>query len=264
MFIFRFIFPINHLFVFLLLFDLRASLHAGIYLTVTMAMTSLSIMLTVFVLQLHHAGPHQKAVPAWMRSLVIGAIARVLCMRSHLPSYYGHAQDPEVEDIEVSTTMMTEQAYRFGSTDAEFDAEQCRRGFRSNGRLVAAGGTAELSMSLSASVDALQSMNTAGVDVEERRLKSCMDCYRWGGGLSARRALRQRGGVVPRQMKICVTKYDKRKEYEEIVNEWRLVAHIVDRLLFWLFLVGSLLSTLTLLVFMPMTKPTLVDKIHII
>lgn len=52
----------------------------GIYLTVTMGMTSLSIILTVFVLQIHHVGPHKKRVPSWMRTLVFDLLARLLCM----------------------------------------------------------------------------------------------------------------------------------------------------------------------------------------
>ncbi|KAK3726255.1 hypothetical protein RRG08_008636 [Elysia crispata] len=52
----------------------------GIYLTVTMGMTSLSIILTVFVLQLHHVGPHKRPVPGWMRTLVCKVFARVVCM----------------------------------------------------------------------------------------------------------------------------------------------------------------------------------------
>ncbi|XP_070174356.1 acetylcholine receptor subunit alpha-like 2 [Littorina saxatilis] len=52
----------------------------GIYLTVTMAMTSMSIILTVFVLQLHHVGPHQKRVPRWMWTLVIEILAPIVCL----------------------------------------------------------------------------------------------------------------------------------------------------------------------------------------
>lgn len=45
-----------------------------------MAMTSLSIILTVLVLQLHHVGPHQKRVPRWMWTLVIDVLAPLVCL----------------------------------------------------------------------------------------------------------------------------------------------------------------------------------------
>jgi len=39
-----------------------------------MGMTSLSIILTVFVLQLHHGSPGRRPPPAWLRRLMIGCV----------------------------------------------------------------------------------------------------------------------------------------------------------------------------------------------
>ena len=60
-------------------------LFTGIYLTVSMAVTSISVILTVGVLKLHHCGPHQTPVPHWMRYLIIKKLGRFLrcqCMSS--------------------------------------------------------------------------------------------------------------------------------------------------------------------------------------
>ena len=43
-----------------------------------MAVTSLSIILTVFVLNLHHARPHQRQLPRWVRYIVLHVIASIL------------------------------------------------------------------------------------------------------------------------------------------------------------------------------------------
>lgn len=43
-----------------------------------MAVTSLSIILTVIVLNLHHARPHQRVLPNWVRYLVLHVIARIV------------------------------------------------------------------------------------------------------------------------------------------------------------------------------------------
>lgn len=43
-----------------------------------MAITSISIILTVWVLALHHCGPHQSAVPRWARRCVLGTLARIV------------------------------------------------------------------------------------------------------------------------------------------------------------------------------------------
>jgi len=65
---------------------------AGIYLTITMGMTSLSIVLTVFVLQLHHASPRQRPAPAWLHCLMVRYVARALCMRDHVTDYHACAR----------------------------------------------------------------------------------------------------------------------------------------------------------------------------
>ena len=55
----------------------------GIYLTVTIGMTSLSIILTVCV-RLHYVGPHQKGVPKWLRFVLYELLARLVCMRQQV------------------------------------------------------------------------------------------------------------------------------------------------------------------------------------
>ena len=43
-----------------------------------MLLVSISIMLTVIVLNLHHRGPQCKPVPQWVRRYVLGSVAKVL------------------------------------------------------------------------------------------------------------------------------------------------------------------------------------------
>lgn len=43
---------------------------AGVYLTIVMAMTSISVIMTVFVLNLHYRGPDDRPVPRWLRRLL--------------------------------------------------------------------------------------------------------------------------------------------------------------------------------------------------
>ena len=62
---------------------------------------------------------------------------------------------------------------------------------------------------------------------------------------------------ISSQLKILVSKNDSEDEFQDIVNEWRLVAHIMDRFLFWLFLIGAVSSSVSILVLKPMMKPSL-------
>ncbi|CAH8552995.1 unnamed protein product [Schistosoma turkestanicum] len=54
----------------------------GVYLTVTMAMTSLSIILTVLVLHLHHTGSNRQPVPKYVRKIFFHYIAKILCLNN--------------------------------------------------------------------------------------------------------------------------------------------------------------------------------------
>ncbi len=42
---------------------------------------------------------------------------------------------------------------------------------------------------------------------------------------------------------------------KEIIVEWQTIATVIDRLLFWLFLLATIIAYLVILVFVPMTKP---------
>jgi Neurotransmitter-gated ion-channel transmembrane region len=42
----------------------------GVYLTIVMAMTSVSVIMTVFVLNLHYRGPDDRPVPGWLRRIL--------------------------------------------------------------------------------------------------------------------------------------------------------------------------------------------------
>lgn len=58
-----------------------------IYLTIVMALTSLSIALTVYVLQLHHSGPVVIPIPHAFKSTVVRYIAPMIGMRKTVQIY---------------------------------------------------------------------------------------------------------------------------------------------------------------------------------
>jgi len=221
----------------------------GIYLTVTMAMTSLSIMLTVFVLQLHHAGPHQSVVPGWLRTLVIGHIARALCMRSHLASFYGPSTSGHKEHM-VELSKASKKKGKYSLAPIETESESDRQTIGCNGRsgtFLAPGETQSGAPEVESGRGGTGMKRPSGAWTE--RWKMSHDAR------GSRPSLNEH--VLARHLKIYVSKHESEQAYEDIVNEWRLVAHIMDRLLFWLFLVGSLVSTVSILVLMPLTKPPL-------
>jgi len=213
----------------------------GIYLTVTMAMTSLSIVLTVFVLQLHHVGPHQKPVPNWIKKLVIHYIARIVCMRSHIYSYYGCSlEEAEARQDDICLTSLMDNVEHKESNNCNGKLghqNPLHPGSSSSGS--DRGGHAPLRRQFSTGFGRSGSGRLAGSGAQPAHTRS----------VSYDR--------ISSHLRILVSRHDDEDVYQDIVNEWRLVAHIMDRFLFWLFLFGSVVSSLCILVFKPMTKPPL-------
>ena len=185
-----------------------------------MAMTSLSIVLTVFVLQLHHVGPNQKPVPRWIRKVVISIIARALCMHSHIESYYGYR--PEEGHPLPGNQRKDEMCLKTFHDNRDHlnnkDSNNC------NGRL--------------------------NVNIHDQRPQIGFE------PVDNRNIAYDK---ISNHLKILVSRHDTEDDFQDIINEWRLVAHIMDRFLFWLFLIGAILSSVSILVFKPMMKPPIAD-----
>ncbi|KAK2164106.1 hypothetical protein LSH36_68g00000, partial [Paralvinella palmiformis] len=58
----------------------------GIYLTLVMTMTAMSIFISVMVLNLHHRDPN-RPVPPWLRHLSYDVLANIVCARNIPPTY---------------------------------------------------------------------------------------------------------------------------------------------------------------------------------
>ena len=98
---------------------------AGIYLTITMGMTSLSIVLTVFVLQLHHVTQRRRPAPAWLHCLMIRYVARALCMATHVTDYYACAQPSTCNSVGVCSRRPSKRdVCLVGSFGADFNGLQ--------------------------------------------------------------------------------------------------------------------------------------------
>ena len=157
-------------------------------------MTSLSIILTVFVLQLHHVGPHQKPVPRWLRALVFDLLARMVCM--------GRA-----------STFMKNRTYG-----------KCENMYLSTFMENAEGGNCNGSVPLS------------GVTISHERIDHT-------------------GEVITKHIRGLVSRQDNDESHQDLIQEWQFVAHVIDRLLFWIFLFFAVVSSLTILVIKPLLKP---------
>lgn len=259
---------------------------SGIYLTVTMGMTSLSIILTVFVLQLHHVGPHKRRVPRWLRSLVFDLLARLVCMCHDSRTF--HSQDlPKNSSmtsqgaLRVEIPSVTTESGRYssvlpgasrGSLLGASGGARCFRNCngdaisqrsRGNRDRVAPSGN-DQSSTAPGCTQYTDFKQTSRYDVSSALPPNFRNSVR----SNFRRDNRFRGSFREgypvstdntadrvHQSPLNDPEFDR---YQELMAEWQFVAHVTDRILFWLFLVVSFVSSVAILVIKPLFKPTAV------
>ena len=52
------------------------------------------------------------------------------------------------------------------------------------------------------------------------------------------------------------------RKRKEMIVEWHVMATVIDRLLFWIFLLGTVLAYIIILIVVPNTKPIITDEGH--
>ena len=188
-----------------------------------MGMTSLSIILTVFVLQLHYVGPHQRRVPNWLKILSHDVLARILCLR------------PRVNPFLFTSIHHTDPC--LSSYIDTLEQGQC------NGVVIQKSNhvtTPHHVTDTHTNSPHMHSSYQHDTMSHERLLEPCMD---------------ETQDKITHSLKVLVAKQDMEERHQDVVNEWRFVAGVMDRFLFWVFLLAAVLSSLVILVIKPMEKP---------
>lgn len=201
----------------------------GIYLTTVMALTSISVILTVFVLNLHYRGPDNTPVPSWLRTLFLRRkkLTRGLCFKPNSPyinEYLSDGQSHYVKNVSLKMTI---------ENLAQELKEELDQGV--TGSATTAG-------------DAIQPENRYHDDVESIN-----------GSVNRRRSASRKNSVKTQHeilaaLRKIVERYEADDKQESVMYEWRQVAVQVDCILFWIFLVGTLTSTVVLLIVAPIVR----------
>lgn len=195
-------------------------LFSGIYLTCTMAITTLSMVLTVFVLNLHHVT--DRPVPLWLHRLVLVYVAKLVGKCSNRSTINGLKVRKIQHDLLLAHDLQKDQP-----TDGT-SARSSRR--RAQIRIMH-------------SVDDRE-CSSAIVEIREpTSADSGVTAVRENG---TQEATNGRGSRTASQ---CSEKPDD--ENADFSKDWKKLAEVFDRLFFWFFLLAILISTLVL--FHPLT-----------
>ena len=273
---------------------------AGVYLTLSMALTSLSVIFTVWVLKLHHNGVYQVPVPPSLRRFVLGRLARFVCPKSFTSNTKVKALKRRMRETS------DEHSQRLASS--RYDSDLCLR-LMGNGSHTSTNAAPTRSPLPSLKGSSLRNVNrttskpfvTSSMHdvvrhldnhvssenslypVSERassprhhkpRVTSFSTAVHPKQSLPGEQACQTMSGrsrcdvnvdcfeserlALLERILTCVTqlvrKHDDADVIEEVAQEWRLVAFVIDRSLFWLFLFITSVGTLFILVLVPLLR----------
>ncbi|XP_052281504.1 acetylcholine receptor subunit alpha-type acr-16-like [Dreissena polymorpha] len=203
----------------------------GVYLTIIMGMSALSVVFSVFVLNFHHKTSIKNPPPRWAKKMAAVAAAVTFSKATFCTSKMSTKSSKPTQ----SDQMTKEQKYST-AFHTEPKAADCTES------------------------EACQSLLS---DVQSPL--RCGSNPRNGGFLNgeSRDPNGRTSSIVERVIIDYVSKviagYDRQSLESETLNDWKEVARIIDRVLFVLFFLVTVVSTVVTLIFMPTLKNTTID-----
>jgi len=226
--------------------------------------TSVSIVCTVWVLKLHHCCPHERPVPTWLRC-VVGPCRppsdRVV--PDHHPADRWadrrFPNEPVVRPLwsvsaRTSAASPTSGAadefvrrLRKISTAAERNAVDDDRGQLAT---TSAHGDRPDSSASASGADPHYGVAAATVHRGASRVAAARppDATERHGAIARRLAAMEE---MVTQLATLLSKKDDEDEDSQVADDWRRVAAFADRCLFWIFLVVTIIYTVTTMVLVP-------------
>lgn len=205
------------------------------YLTVVMALTTLSIIMTVVVLNFHYRGPSKTKPPKWFRKLLVSKLGHVLCSdavyprREPPPVTMRHCTGVEMGRKSRACASSSRRHLSRGLTGGEYvDMSEVR------------GGTLALEHSDKTDMEELANLLKVRMSSSSSSSSTRVTCSHHQEMLSI--------------LKYVVDKETKDSEMADMMNEWRQMAVIFDRILFWLFLVAIIMCSIIFLLVVPFQK----------
>ncbi|NP_001297423.1 neuronal acetylcholine receptor subunit alpha-10-like precursor [Aplysia californica] len=222
----------------------------GIYLTVIMAMSALSVALSVFVLNCHHRGTSMHRPPRLVRGMSI-AVAKMFCMRL----------------LYLNKSVNVNNTHSFGASDRQTLIDdphftpppQQSSGIHYQSTL---SNNSRNSTQITPTSSLHDMTSQPIIDEADNSGRSCNGSVAAGsahrttnsgrGRLNSTRSLME--GQILYYLKSVLEAYDRGHGERTAVLEWQEVARVLDKFFFWLFVAITFMTTVFLLLISPITK----------
>lgn len=201
----------------------------GIYLTSVMAMTSMSVILAVIVSNISYTGRKDTEMPPFFKSVVLG-LARVVCFKLH----YVRASVTSGRTSQQCAHSRSNVLYKGVPNHVSNDSGCGLVDLNTNFEFGRTCNTAETP--------------TTGAAALRAEFGRSRQLHQVGHD--------QYGELdnILQRLHCVLLREDEKDKGENLCREWQEAAEVIDRFLFWIFVVGTVTTTITSLVIMPLLK----------
>ena len=215
-----------------------------IYLTVTMSLTSMSIILTVLVLSLHHHGHHAPpVVPLKLYMFMTSKVAHLVGMKTTVERYESIRNKGDKMSCRNGLIHPKKQHHTFKNADS----------------LVMNSNVNEMSTYHKNSDSPILPHHTyraksSSTIISDSKLKHDLNKIDF-------KTLNDSLSLFNKNLSAYQSKQKFIHLNKSLSNQWKLVALILDRVLFWTFTTLTFVSSIILLVIVPVVKNKITDNL---
>ncbi len=184
-----------------------------------MVMTAFSIVISVIVLDLHHHEP-SSPVPRWMRRLVFGFMAKLLCMKTPYQNESSSLFQIAHGRLRLPGAPPPKLVHQNAADDCDDD-------------------------------DLLNENNIVGLHSLMRGLYDDLEA------VMAPKKKKPLFDEILQHLRDITTKMKRNIKREQVQEEWKMVAKIVDRFLLIIFMIAIITLTVTILYIYPVVSSSL-------
>lgn len=206
---------------------------SGVYLTIIMAMSALSVVFSVFVLNFHHKTAAATPPPAWIKGVALIA-SYLTCSRVNFSeSFPGNTV---VNDYNIGSNHYHETTTQSGFHECQINSFE--------------------------DVDVCQSLLQRQTDSKSQRCNSgnCNGTVIIDNQSPNSKSITVLEKVMLDYVTKVLSSYDKRAHESRTLQDWREIARVIDRLFFILFLLITIISTIVILLVCPLMKNITIDN----
>ncbi|KAF8766772.1 Neuronal acetylcholine receptor subunit like protein [Argiope bruennichi] len=213
----------------------------GIYLTVVMAITSISVVVTVVVLNFHYRGPSRKEVPPYLRELILHRFASCSCYKSAGKKAKRTANTYDA-GIHPPSAFKGE-SFRLTIDSLHEELKEMNSELTCNEPIVCSSGH-------NVGDHSSNKRRSHGVPSSKSQVNGSSP----GSGCTGSSSGTRIQAEILRTLQYLLYRQEQEDHRIRVIDEWRQMALVIDRILFWIFFVVTVVSSLSFLVIVPLHR----------